>query len=215
MQVRWRRTGEQPGSLPLLHQRNLCHRSLPDHHPFLSFFPPYPFDFAYAHPSHHHQTIRPIIASRIVGPPLFICRTRRLLHRRLSPFLSIEPTVAPAFTIASIQRRGHTINRSPTSRVASTGPPYSIEPATAPCSFHRTSSVLLDCRRRVACWNTTNMSMYPHRPMGGVPPGSSTRLNELLEQIRAEFETQLRQTEGFEHQSESTSQPSRVCARRR
>lgn len=42
--------------------------------------------------------------------------------------------------------------------------------------------------------------MYPHRAMGGVPPGNSARLNELLEQIRAEFETQLRQTEGFEHQ---------------
>ncbi|KAF7544620.1 hypothetical protein G7Z17_g9797 [Cylindrodendrum hubeiense] len=36
--------------------------------------------------------------------------------------------------------------------------------------------------------------------MGGVPPGNSARLNELLEQIRAEFETQMRQTEGFEHQ---------------
>ncbi len=45
------------------------------------------------------------------------------------------------------------------------------------------------------------MSMYPHRPMGGVPPGNSARLNELLDQIRAEFDSQLRQTEGFEHQS--------------
>lgn len=44
------------------------------------------------------------------------------------------------------------------------------------------------------------MSMYPHRGMGGVPPGN-TRLNELLEQIRAEFDTQLRQAENFEHQS--------------
>lgn len=45
------------------------------------------------------------------------------------------------------------------------------------------------------------MSMYPHRGMGGVSQGNSTRLNELLDQIRAEFETQMRQTEGFEHQS--------------
>ncbi|XP_044717565.1 WD domain, g-beta repeat domain-containing protein [Hirsutella rhossiliensis] len=44
------------------------------------------------------------------------------------------------------------------------------------------------------------MSMYSHRGMGAVPPGNSARLNELLDQIRAEFETQLRQTEGFEHQ---------------
>ncbi|PHH92569.1 hypothetical protein CDD83_6848 [Cordyceps sp. RAO-2017] len=44
------------------------------------------------------------------------------------------------------------------------------------------------------------MSMYSHRGMGAVPPGNSARLNELLEQIRAEFETQMRQTEGFEHQ---------------
>lgn len=47
------------------------------------------------------------------------------------------------------------------------------------------------------------MSMYSHRGMGAVPPGNSARLNELLDQIRAEFETQLRQTEGFEHQSTS------------
>lgn len=47
------------------------------------------------------------------------------------------------------------------------------------------------------------MSMYSHRGMGAVPPGNSARLNELLDQIRAEFETQLRQTEGFEHQSMS------------
>lgn len=45
------------------------------------------------------------------------------------------------------------------------------------------------------------MSMYSHRGMGAVPLGNSGRLNELLDQIRAEFETQLRQTEGFEHQS--------------
>lgn len=39
---------------------------------------------------------------------------------------------------------------------------------------------------------------------GGAPPGvtSAQRLNELLDQIRAEFETQLRQSENYEHQSE-------------
>lgn len=36
--------------------------------------------------------------------------------------------------------------------------------------------------------------------MGAVPPGNA-RLNELLEQIRAEFDSQQRQTESFEHQS--------------
>lgn len=55
------------------------------------------------------------------------------------------------------------------------------------------------------------MSMYSHRGMGAVPPGNSARLNELLDQIRAEFETQLRQTEGFEHQSMSTFHSSLVC----
>jgi hypothetical protein len=44
------------------------------------------------------------------------------------------------------------------------------------------------------------MSMYSHRGMGAVPPGNA-RLNELLEQIRAEFDSQQRQTENFEHQS--------------
>ncbi len=48
------------------------------------------------------------------------------------------------------------------------------------------------------------MSMYPgHRGMGGVPPANSGggRLNELLDQIRAEFESNLRQTETYDHQS--------------
>ncbi|KKP00410.1 glucose repression regulatory protein TUP1 [Trichoderma harzianum] len=43
------------------------------------------------------------------------------------------------------------------------------------------------------------MSMYSHRGMGAVPPGNA-RLNELLEQIRAEFDSQQRQSENFEHQ---------------
>lgn len=48
------------------------------------------------------------------------------------------------------------------------------------------------------------MSMYPHRGMGGVPPGGNgaSRLNELLDSIRSEFETQVRQCENYEHQSE-------------
>ncbi|KAJ9150803.1 Transcriptional repressor tup1 [Pleurostoma richardsiae] len=46
------------------------------------------------------------------------------------------------------------------------------------------------------------MSMYPaHRGMGGVPPGNgSSRLAELLEQIRTEFETQARASDNYEHQ---------------
>lgn len=47
------------------------------------------------------------------------------------------------------------------------------------------------------------MSMYQHRGMGGVPPGNSSRLNELLDNVRAEFENQARQTEGLDHQSKS------------
>ncbi len=49
------------------------------------------------------------------------------------------------------------------------------------------------------------MSMYPaHRGIGGVPPANNSgRLNELLDQIRSEFETQLRTSENYEHQSES------------
>lgn len=51
------------------------------------------------------------------------------------------------------------------------------------------------------------MSMYPgHRSMGGAPPanGAGGRLNELLDSIRAEFESHLRQTEGYEHQCKTT-----------
>ncbi|KAK4232131.1 WD40-repeat-containing domain protein [Podospora fimiseda] len=47
------------------------------------------------------------------------------------------------------------------------------------------------------------MSMYPgHGRMGGVPPanGAGARLNELLEQIRAEFDQHLRNGESYEHQ---------------
>lgn len=50
------------------------------------------------------------------------------------------------------------------------------------------------------------MSMYSHRGMGAVPPGNA-RLNELLEQIRAEFDSQQRQTENFEHQSTPSPPP--------
>jgi glucose repression regulatory protein TUP1 len=38
--------------------------------------------------------------------------------------------------------------------------------------------------------------------MGGGPPanGAGSRLNELLDGIRAEFESNIRQTETFDHQ---------------
>lgn len=44
------------------------------------------------------------------------------------------------------------------------------------------------------------MSMYPRHGMGGVPPNTS-RLEELLEQVRTEFSAQLRQTEHLDQQS--------------
>lgn len=50
------------------------------------------------------------------------------------------------------------------------------------------------------------MSMYPgHRGMGGAPPANAggSRLNELLDQIRAEFDSQLRQTQDYDHQRKS------------
>lgn len=49
------------------------------------------------------------------------------------------------------------------------------------------------------------MSMYGsnHRGMGAAPPGNGVgRLAELLDQVRSEFETQLRASENYEHQSE-------------
>lgn len=45
--------------------------------------------------------------------------------------------------------------------------------------------------------------MYPgHRGMGGGPPSGpgAARLNDLLEQVRGEFETHVRQNENYEHQ---------------
>jgi hypothetical protein len=60
------------------------------------------------------------------------------------------------------------------------------------------------------------MSMYPgHRGMGGVPPanGGAARLNELLDQIRAEFESHVRQTETYEHQSKLFPRSLRVMRR--
>ncbi|KXX72929.1 Transcriptional repressor rco-1 [Madurella mycetomatis] len=52
------------------------------------------------------------------------------------------------------------------------------------------------------------MSMYPpHRGMAGVPPANgAARLNELLDQIRAEFESHARQSEGYEHQIQAQVQ---------
>lgn len=50
------------------------------------------------------------------------------------------------------------------------------------------------------------MSMYnPHRGLGpapGAPGGGNTRLNELLDNIRAEFESQARQGQDVEHASQ-------------
>jgi hypothetical protein len=43
---------------------------------------------------------------------------------------------------------------------------------------------------------TVNMSMYPHR---GMP--QNARLNELLDQVRSEFENQMRVNEGYDQQS--------------
>ena len=42
---------------------------------------------------------------------------------------------------------------------------------------------------------------YPP-PRGMVPPGPSQRLNELLDQIRAEFETESQRSVDYESQSE-------------
>ena len=50
------------------------------------------------------------------------------------------------------------------------------------------------------------MSMYPgHRSIAGPPPANGgNRLNELLDQIRLEFETQVRQYEQYEHQRKTS-----------
>lgn len=46
-----------------------------------------------------------------------------------------------------------------------------------------------------------------HRGMGGVPPGNGAgRLNELLDQLRSEFENQMRASENFEHQIQTQVQ---------
>lgn len=48
------------------------------------------------------------------------------------------------------------------------------------------------------------MSMYnPHRGLGPAPgaPSGNSRLNELLENIRGEFESQARQGQEVEHAS--------------
>ncbi|KLU87420.1 hypothetical protein MAPG_06420 [Magnaporthiopsis poae ATCC 64411] len=49
------------------------------------------------------------------------------------------------------------------------------------------------------------MSMYPAHRGTGVPPQANgpSRLNELLDQVRSEFESQARQSEGYEHQIQS------------
>jgi len=46
------------------------------------------------------------------------------------------------------------------------------------------------------------MAMYnPHRGLGPAPGGGNARLNELLDGIRAEFESQARASSDYEHSS--------------
>lgn len=46
------------------------------------------------------------------------------------------------------------------------------------------------------------MSMYPHRGgMAALPSAAVARLTELLDQVRSEFDGQVRTIEGLEHQS--------------
>ena len=44
---------------------------------------------------------------------------------------------------------------------------------------------------------------YPPRVMGGPPSGPSQRLNDLLDSIRTEFETESQRSVDYEGQSES------------
>jgi len=55
------------------------------------------------------------------------------------------------------------------------------------------------------------MSMYPGHRVGGMPPGNASRLNELLEQIRGEFESAIRASENYEHQSMAHPFPRLNC----
>lgn len=73
--------------------------------------------------------------------------------------------------------------------------------ATFPSRHHQALKLLF---QEFSCRLQATMSMYPaHRGMGGVPPGNNgARLNELLEQVRSEFESQMRTSENYEHQSE-------------
>jgi glucose repression regulatory protein TUP1 len=48
--------------------------------------------------------------------------------------------------------------------------------------------------------------MYPHRGL----PNSAARLNELLDQIRTEFDNQMRVNEGYEQQSRYSTRAIRV-----
>lgn len=48
------------------------------------------------------------------------------------------------------------------------------------------------------------MSMYgPHRGIAGPPPSGTARLQELLDQVRQEFENQARASGEYEHSSTS------------
>ncbi|KAK8081774.1 Transcriptional repressor [Apiospora saccharicola] len=51
------------------------------------------------------------------------------------------------------------------------------------------------------------MSMYPHR---GLPQNAAPRLNELLDQIRSEFDAQVRLNEGYEQQIQQQVQEAQL-----
>lgn len=52
--------------------------------------------------------------------------------------------------------------------------------------------------------------MYPHNPRMGPP---NARFNELLDQLRSEFDTHIRAGESYEHQSTPLN-PNASCDRR-
>lgn len=50
--------------------------------------------------------------------------------------------------------------------------------------------------------------MYPHNPRMGPP---NARFNELLDQLRSEFDTHIRAGESYEHQSTPLLNPDRLA----
>jgi hypothetical protein len=123
---------------------------------------------------------------------------------------SISPAFVAPYTGPALRARCFSRGFSPPcdSSLASLAPTQASTPPSRPQSARRTSVAHVaqlhirtqpNDRSRIAIMNH---GYPPPRVMGGPPAGPTQRLNELLDNIRTEFETESQRSVDYEGQSE-------------